>query len=210
MQNTNQVPEPLIYGPAKYEYKKSCHAEIFQILQSFLKDEVFCDIKLETDDGGSIFGHKVVLASASPYFHGVFTNFKENNQDIFVIKNLDSTALQLLVEFIYSGQVTVTDKNVQDLLSASNILQLQDVKEVCCDFLQAQLCLTNCIGIFALADLHNCTKLLSSTELYIQQHFSEVVEGDKFLSLSSEQITKLIASEELKVPSEEKVFESVI
>ncbi|XP_029342299.1 ring canal kelch homolog [Acyrthosiphon pisum] len=37
--------------------------------------------------------------------------------------------------------------------------------------------------------------------------YREVVEGDKFLSLSSEQITKLIASEELKVPSEEKVDE---
>jgi len=35
----------------------------------------------------------------------------------------------------------------------------------------------------------------------------DVVEGNKFLSLSSEQITKLIASEELKVPSEEKVGE---
>jgi len=33
----------------------------------------------------------------------------------------------------------------------------------------------------------------------------DVVGGDEFLSLSSEQITKLIASEELQVPSEEKV-----
>jgi len=58
----------------------------------------------------------VVLASASPYFHAIFTNFKENNRDIVVIKNLDSTALQLMVDFIYSGQVTVTDKNVQVIL----------------------------------------------------------------------------------------------
>jgi len=33
----------------------------------------------------------------------------------------------------------------------------------------------------------------------------DVVEGDEFLSLSSEQMVKLIASEELKISSEEKV-----
>lgn len=33
----------------------------------------------------------------------------------------------------------------------------------------------------------------------------EVVEGDEFLSLSSDQVIKLISSDELTVPSEEKV-----
>jgi len=58
------------------------------------------------------------------------------------------------------------------LLPASNLLQLQEVKNACCDFLQAQLCPTNVIGIIELADLHSCTKLLTSSELYIQHHFS--------------------------------------
>jgi len=33
----------------------------------------------------------------------------------------------------------------------------------------------------------------------------EVIEGDEFLSLSSEQVVNLISSDELKAPSEEKV-----
>lgn len=36
-------------------------------------------------------------------------------------------------------------------------------------------------------------------------YFREVVEGDEFLSLASEQVVKLISSDELTVPSEEKV-----
>jgi len=58
------------------------------------------------------------------------------------------------------------------LLEAANLLQLQEVKEACCDFLLAQLCPKNSIGINALAVLHSCTKLLTSSELYIQEHFS--------------------------------------
>jgi len=76
----------------------------------------FCDIKLKTDDEIIISGHKVVLASASPYFHAMFTNFAEKNKDLVVIEKLDSTALQLLVDFIYSGKILVTENNVQVII----------------------------------------------------------------------------------------------
>lgn len=77
------------------------------------RDEVSCDIKLKTDDGTLIFGHKVVLASASPYFHAMFRNFAETNKDIVVLRQFDSTTLQLLVEFIYSGKIMITENNAQ-------------------------------------------------------------------------------------------------
>lgn len=41
--------------------------------------------------------------------------------------------------------------------------------------------------------------------LFFFFYHREVVEGDEFLSLSSEQVVKLISSDELTVPSEEKV-----
>ncbi|XP_008179322.1 kelch-like protein 2 [Acyrthosiphon pisum] len=213
MDNSNKIPESSRCELAKYEYKQSSYAEIFKVLQSLRKQQLFCDIKLRTDDGGVIFGHKVVLASASPYFHEMFTNFEEKNQDIVLIKHFDSTTLLHLVDYIYTGEIVLTEYNVKVMIPAVNILQLQEVKAACCDFLQKQLSFTNCICIYSLADLHSCTELLTSSELYIQQHFADVVVGNEFLFLSSEQIDKLIGSNELEVPSEEKVgkvFENVI
>ncbi|XP_001948331.2 kelch-like protein 2 isoform X1 [Acyrthosiphon pisum] len=210
MENLKQIPESKKCEQAKYEYIKSSYAGMFEVLQSLRQDEVFCDIKLKTDDKKIIFAHKVVLASASPYFHAMFTHFSERNHDVVVMKQLDSTALQVLVNFIYTGKIVINEENVRDLLSAANLLQLQEVKEACCNFLQSQLCSTNCFSINAIADLHSCTELLTSSELYIHQHFSEAADGDEFLSLSSEEVIKLISSDKLIVPSEEKVFESVI
>ncbi|XP_016657237.1 ring canal kelch homolog [Acyrthosiphon pisum] len=210
MQSIQEISISSSSGPARYKYKKSSYVEIFEALQSLRNNEVLCDIELETDDSTKILGHKVVLASASPYFHAMFTNFSERNHDHVVIRQLDSTALQLLVNFIYSGEIVITEKNVQILLPAANLLQLQEIKDICCDFLQKQLHYTNCLGINTLADLHSCTKLLTSSELYIQQNFSKVVEADEFLTLSPDQVVKLISSDELAVPSEEKVFECVI
>lgn len=77
------------------------------------RDEVLCDIKLETDDGTIVFGHKVVLASTSQYFHAMFTSFEESNKDHVIIRELDSIALKLLVDFIYTAQIMVTEDNVQ-------------------------------------------------------------------------------------------------
>ncbi|XP_001949058.2 ring canal kelch homolog isoform X1 [Acyrthosiphon pisum] len=190
--------------------KISSYTETFEVLQTLRKDGFFCDVKLKTDDNKIIIAHKVVLASASPYFYAMFTKFSEKNTELVVMREIDSTALQMLVNFIYSGAIEVTKENVQILLQAANILQLQEVKDVCCDLLESQLCPKNCIGINATADTYDCTKLITSSELYIQQHFSEVVGGDEFLSLSSEQVVKLISSDKIIVPSEEEVFESVI
>jgi len=59
----------------------------------------------------------VILASASSYFRALFcTNYAEKNQDLIVIRQINSTALQLLIDFIYSGIVTVTENNVKVII----------------------------------------------------------------------------------------------
>ncbi|XP_060870641.1 ring canal kelch homolog isoform X2 [Metopolophium dirhodum] len=183
---------------------------ILENLQSLRKNEVLCDVRFEADDGKIVIGHKNVLVAASPYFRAMFTNFDESNKDLINIRELDSTILQLLVDYIYSGEIMVTKENVQVLLPAANVLQLDYVNSVCAVFLQKQMDPSNCLGIRAFADLHNCTDLLLSSEAYIKQHFLEVVKGEDFLSLSSEDLVKLISSNDLAVPFEEKVFECVI
>ncbi|XP_016663694.1 kelch-like protein 3 [Acyrthosiphon pisum] len=209
MQNTNQIPDSRRFETVKL-YKKSSFVDICESLQSLRNGKLLCDIELQTDDKKLIQAHKVVLSAASPYFYAMFSNFAERNHDLVLMKQFDSTSLQQLIQFIYSGQIEITEINVQNLLPAANILQLQEVTEACCDFLHSQLNPTNCIGINAFADLHSCTHLTTISEVYIHQHFSEVFGGDEFLSLSSEQVIKLISSDRLQVSSEEKVFESVI
>ena len=89
-------------------------------------------------------------------------------------------------------------------------MQLSDVKEACCEFLLNQLHPTNCLGIKSFADLHGCLDLLAVTNTYIESHFAEVLDCDEFYALNQEQVCILISSDTITVPSEEKVYESVI
>jgi len=75
-------------------------------------EDILCDIKLETDDGTIICGHKVILVSACPYFHAMFTSFAQGAKYVVKIRELDSNILQLLIDYIYTGKIMVTEQNV--------------------------------------------------------------------------------------------------
>ena len=48
--------------------------------------------------------------------------------------------------FCLAGILKVTDENCQDLLEASNMLQLSGALSFCCAFLKNQMHTSNCIG----------------------------------------------------------------
>lgn len=143
----------------------------FCIYLHLSRQNLLCDVVLVAE-GIEIPAHKMVLASCSPYFYAMFTGFEESRQDRITLQGVDPRALQLLIEYVYRAVVEVTEDNVQILLTAANLLQLTDVRDACCDYLQTQLDPSNCLGIRDFADIHGCIDLLNYAETYIEQHFS--------------------------------------
>ncbi|XP_043473536.1 ring canal kelch homolog [Leptopilina heterotoma] len=211
LDESSQKHVPRENGKDKPPYRNHHHTDrAFEVMDAMRKQNLLCDVILIADSGIEVPAHKMILAACSPYFYAMFTSFEERDQDKITLQGVDHSALELLVEYVYSSEVYVTEDNVQVLLPAANLLQLTDVRDACCDFLQAQLHPSNCLGIRAFADLHGCLELLTHADSYIEQNFSEVVEGEEFLTLTSLQVGKLICSDRLTVNSEEKVFECVI
>ena len=54
--------------------------------------------------------------------------------------------MNALLDFIYTGSIRVTQDNVQDLLIGSDMIQVQEVVDLCTRFLLDQLDPTNAIG----------------------------------------------------------------
>ncbi|KAF3852462.1 hypothetical protein F7725_005817 [Dissostichus mawsoni] len=178
----------------------------FKVMNELRSQSLLCDVTIVAEDV-EIAAHRVVLAAGSPYFHAMFT---ESRAKRVRIKEMDGWTLGLLVDYIYTAEIQVTEDNVQALLPAAGLLQLNEVKKVCCEFLSSQLHPSNCLGIRAFADLHACSQLLTQANSYAEQHFTEVVGSEEFLNLGMEQVSSLIASDKLTIPTEEKVFEAVI
>jgi len=54
-----------------------------------------------------------------------------------------NSALESLINFAYNGHIAIDQQNVQALLIGASFLQLQNVKDACCSFLQQRYCLNN-------------------------------------------------------------------
>ena len=174
------------------------------------KEGKLCDVVIQVQSA-SFNAHRVVLASSSPYFEAMFGGeLEESRQSTVTIKDISASVMEQLLDYCYTSSIAINEDTVQDLLTASGILQLSWVQEVCCEFMKHQLDYTNCLGIQTFADAHNCRELHDAASCYALQRYLEVVDGMEFLELNCEELIKLLQNEDLNVQSEEQVYESAL
>lgn len=155
--------------------------------------------------------HKVILASVSPYFFAMFNDdMLERNSDVISLHDIESASLKQLIDYAYTGEITITEDNVQVLLPASSLLQIQSVREACCKFLLRQLHASNCLGIRNFAETHSCKELHSRSHRFALQNFQQVISTEEFLLLGFSEVQDLISNSQLNISSEEKVFTAVL
>ncbi|XP_023017795.1 kelch like ECH associated protein 1 isoform X1 [Leptinotarsa decemlineata] len=172
--------------------------------------QMLTDVVLEV--GKDVFyAHKVVLAAASPYFKAMFTGgLKECDMNRVKLQGVSPTALARLINFMYTGRIRVTENNVCQLLPAATMLQVCNVIQACCDFLEHQLDPSNAIGIATFAEQHGCIDLCKKANQYIERYFSQICQEEEFLQLNSYQLVSLIMKDELNVQDEKEVYNAVL
>lgn len=87
------------------------------------------------------------------------------------MKKVDPHTLQLLIEYMYTGEIEINLDNVQSILVVSNLLQLLNVKDSCSQLILSQLHISNCLGILMFADMYSCVELLKQANSFVEQYF---------------------------------------
>ncbi len=105
-------------------------------LSEYLDSGTYCDLKFIV--GCEKFPcHRIIFASSSPYFQALLTHtFKENNLNSIELRDIEPEIFSLLLHYIYSGQIELDENNVQELLIASDMFQLDEVVQFCCHYYQ--------------------------------------------------------------------------
>ena len=178
-------------------------------MDSLRRERHLCDVILQVGSR-EIHAHRLVLSACSQYFQAMFTNqMLESKQEHITLSDIDENSMEEVVSFAYTGKISIHEDNVQHLLKASSILQLSEIVTACCTFLKGQLHATNCLGIATFAQAHGCTSLGDRAMEYVQDNFTEVVEGEEFLQLNLDNILTLLSCDLIQVTSEESVFEAM-
>uniref|UniRef100_A0A3Q1IH28 BTB domain-containing protein n=1 Tax=Anabas testudineus TaxID=64144 RepID=A0A3Q1IH28_ANATE len=169
----------------------------------------FCDAVIKVEDVEFQI-HKVILCNCSPYFCALFSRWSAEDRLVFNIAGLSPRMMELIIEFAYTGSISVTEDNVQELLLAADLLNVVDVVQICSDFLSEQLCPENCIGIWQFTNICFCSELQRKAYSYIIDNFEEVVSQEEFLRLSAQELTDIIEGDDLNVRKESTVYESIL
>ena len=74
--------------------------------KNLLSDEDFADVTLACEGDKQLKAHKVILSSCSPFFRKVLIKNKHQHPLLY-LKGVKFTDLQLIVKFIYLGQIEI-------------------------------------------------------------------------------------------------------
>jgi len=95
-----------------------------QSLKELKDSEDFCDVTLACDDESQINVHRVILAAASPFFQKIL---KRNNQQkpFIYLRGVKFSNLEAVVNFMYQGEVSIFEENLNDFLAVAEDFQLK-------------------------------------------------------------------------------------
>ena len=85
------------------------------------------DVTLACEDGTQMEAHKVVLASASPFFLDLLKRNKHPHPLIYM-KGIKSDNLLAMIEFFYKGEADVSQENLEGFLALADEMRLKGLQ----------------------------------------------------------------------------------
>uniref|UniRef100_A0A3P9DJW6 Kelch like family member 10 n=1 Tax=Maylandia zebra TaxID=106582 RepID=A0A3P9DJW6_9CICH len=158
----------------------------------------FCDAIIKVEDV-EFPVHRIILCNCTPYFRALFTHCSDPDKQVFNIPGLSSEMMALIINFAYTGSVSITGENVVELLMAADQFNAMDIVKLCSDFLGEQLCPENCVGIWQFTKVCLSPELRTKTYHYIISNFEQVVLEEEFLHLTVEELADILDREDLNV-----------
>lgn len=182
----------------------------FSRLNKLRTQHELCDIILRLE-GREFHAHKVILIACCPYFEAMFlSGMSETHQRVVDLQGVSPDAFDAILRFFYTGSIKIGKDNVQTILSAASIFQLDDLKKACANFLVQQLAPCNCLGIRAFAQTYGCARLEEQAWKHTLLRFVEVSSTEEFYNLELTQVCQLLGCDHIKVSSEEQVFDAAL
>ena len=126
------------------------------------------DCQLESNDGARFKSHRIVLAALSPVLEKIL-QYDDNPNRIFVISQLSSQDLSIVLTFIYSNKIDLSLDNVYDILVTAEYLEYLELSEICQDFIKENISdEEDAKEVLEFAQFYNITILEEKINNYIQ------------------------------------------
>ncbi|XP_039253596.2 uncharacterized protein LOC120330755 [Styela clava] len=149
-------------------------------LDSLREQNILCDFDVKVGDK-SFRAHRCVLAASSGYFKAMFTSKMKESRDGFIdMKDVDHNGISQCIEFMYKGVGNLKMEYLQQILQASNLLQMVSLTNFCFHYLKTNLSQTNCLSVINLAQAYDRHDIKEQAEQVLITNFESVISSEMF------------------------------
>lgn len=150
------------------------------------------------------------LARSSPYFEAMFNSqMIESQAEIIELKGVCYRSVKALINFVNNGSFPDVSEDVLPLLEAAIMYQFDAVRDRCVEYLQSTVTIANCVEMMHLGDRFGLSALHLQAKQTALWNFSLVVGTREFLDWPRSALIDYLSHEDLNVPSEPMVLQSI-
>ena len=178
-------------------------------MQQLWRSRHLCDYTIIINQH-SFLVHRAFMAAVSDYFYAMLTGgMQETYKDSIELKGVPENGLQLLLEFLYTGKLTLTTDNVCSVLIASAYLQVEPAVHYCSRFLEGAISPDNVLDILDVAKLYSLIDVKSAAMSYILQHFESVAQRQGHVRLEYEDLKWVLSNEDFQHKREFELYKCI-
>ena len=192
--------------------KRSTYPQILEYANEDIKNTgVFVDVTIAVGNV-TIPANKLVLSCCSKVFEKMFkTKMKEHYESTIDMTNsMDESSARAVIDFVYTGAVTISNDNVLPLLAAADYLQMEEIKQFCADFLESILSPDNCQAILMSANRYQLESLQKLIYEMITLKFDEFIETEDFKLFTKTDLTSCLTKLNKHQVNESSVFTAIV
>ncbi|XP_035677197.1 kelch-like protein 24 [Branchiostoma floridae] len=173
-------------------------SSLLHVLQQMRDTEHLCDVVLRVrDEYGTVKEvlrcHRAVLAACSPYFKAMlFGRFREGQAKEVTFKDISCETLRQLVNYVYTGVVTFTARNVELFFHASSMFQLPFLTDACCKYMVHNMNISHCLELFHFAKTHFCEELAREAKHFALKNLPDVISHGDIEGLTAEELVEVL------------------
>nr|KAG5705872.1 hypothetical protein BaRGS_030762 [Batillaria attramentaria] len=166
------------------------------------------DIILDTGDR-QFLCHKSVLCTESVWFQAMFeSGMKESRSDKVHLSDTDSEHFLILLKYFYTGELQLTQSNINGLTELSSMYQVSKALKLCCDFLINIIEDDLCLSLMRMANFLMLTDVYNHARRHALWHFQRVSQVEDYFLAPATQLIDYLQDQYLNIDSEVDVFKA--
>ncbi len=137
------------------------------------------------------------------------SDFKEKKEGKVTLGGVSFRALKIILTFIYYHELDLTTDDVESVLSAAHLFQLDKIVQFCHQYMLKHMSAEMCFTFARLFELYTFEEGQNAVRDFILENFVTVSTTPDFLDVSKEALCSYLCDENLKAPLELDLFKAV-